>query len=611
MEGLNMRRKTIYLYLPLICLVGLLVYFFAGFALGWAVERSLEAVIGVKVELERVRLDLLKPAIQIGSIQITNPKNTWRNLIQAENIQCRLEMTPLYEGKIVIDEVTVDNLMVNTPRKTDGKIKRLILPGPFGKAQTKLYRDIATIPVLDPSSLSGQFSSEKILSGYKFEIDFSAETTNNKISAFHEKWQQDLQENQGLQADLAKLEKKIANFQSMKAENIVEIKQKLDLLRKVVKIAETTQQKYQSSKEQFQSDLTGLKMDYANLQTSADQDYRAILKQAKLPEFQSFNFVEALLGKDLLNESTYFLNLIDQMQSKIPVKLTNPPKEKHPRGGQDITFPGRETHPRFLIKHFRILEKETPDFKLDGFYARGSAAGITSEPPLCDSPMKAAFVAKAPGGTSLKINGQLDHRTPDFRDQFGLKIGGISLPNLQLPQNTYLPDRITSGNAEMTAQLQIKPGYFLMDLTLEARGLVCDYSQHPAAKDLMTGIVRDALSQVDQLRLDYRMEGVNEDLKTTISSNLNDLISAKLNAVAGEKLAKFSGEIRAAVDARQKEKQAELETKLKEYKAEISAKFTEVQARLDNAKQLLEARKKELETKLKQEKQKLLPSGLR
>ena len=93
-----MRWKAIYLILGIFLLLGLFYYFFLDRVLEGSIERSLETVTGAKVEVDKLHLNLSDLTLTIGKLQIANPHDTWRNLIETGPIRVKLAWEPLFSG---------------------------------------------------------------------------------------------------------------------------------------------------------------------------------------------------------------------------------------------------------------------------------------------------------------------------------------------------------------------------------------------------------------------------------------------------------------------------------------------------------------------------------
>jgi len=120
-----MRNKAILILIVLLVITVLVFVFWGNTIIARGLENMLQAITGAKVEIEGFRLNPFNMWVKMESIQITNPANTWRNIIAANKISFKLAPGPLFEGKMVIDEIVVEDLVFNNKRQTDGKIERV------------------------------------------------------------------------------------------------------------------------------------------------------------------------------------------------------------------------------------------------------------------------------------------------------------------------------------------------------------------------------------------------------------------------------------------------------------------------------------------------------
>lgn len=599
-----MRWKAIYILLALLTLFGIIGFFFLDAMIGWSIEHSLETITGAKVDVNHLHLDLRRLKITIAKLQIANPKDTWRNLVETNGISFQMAWEPLFSGKIVIEEIAVADLMINTKRRTDGRIKKFILPGPFGRAQRKLNNDIAAVPVLNPQTIGEQVSTDRLFSSYKLKTQFSADDLRNQIEASKRKWEKNLEKLAEVKTKIGAFQDELQRLQSIQPKNIAELKKKLQTLEEIGQSGGALRTELTDNVNSLESDFKGLKSEILNLKESAGADVKALLNLAKLPDFESVNMAEALFGKALLNETSLFVDIVDNLQKQIPVSLDNPPKEEHPRGGQEIVFPGRKTYPRLLIKHVTISAKGTPGSSLDGYYAKGAMEGITSEPQIYGAPMLLKISGQSPNQAFLELNGTLNHLTPAIDDRFHLAAGELPLPDFRLPPNRFLPDRISSGKAYIFSDLQVKPGHFRLDLRVESRNLVCNYSQKAPADDLLAEIVQEVLSGVDQITIRYQLEGINKKLRMKISSDVDQIIANRFRTVIGAKVDRTVQEIRQRVNDFLLAKQNELETLRHNYQQEIAARLNKYQELVNKELQIVDSRKKEVEAQINQQTEK-------
>ena len=79
-------------------------------------------LLGARVEIEDLHLDLKNGDVTIRGLTIASPHEAFKNLLQADEIVFDLDMLPLTEKKIIIDRMAANGLRFGTPRTTDGRV---------------------------------------------------------------------------------------------------------------------------------------------------------------------------------------------------------------------------------------------------------------------------------------------------------------------------------------------------------------------------------------------------------------------------------------------------------------------------------------------------------
>lgn len=593
-----MRNKAILILIGFLVITGLICVLWGNPIIARGLENSLQAIIGAKVEIEGFRLNLFNMAVKMESIQITNPADTWKNIIAANKISFKLAPGPLFEGKMVIDEIVVEDLIFNDKRRTDGKIEKKAPPKPKEKKESKLSRTIATMPILKPETIAGNLDLKKITASYQFKTDLSAARIKSELTAYKQKWDANLEELNHIKVEIQELDDKFAKLK--KPNNLMEINGQLKLVKEIRDAVEKIQTGLKTTNDRFQKDNQALEDTIKGLKEEAEADYQALLALAKLPDIGNINYAEALLGKTIFKASSLIFDAVGYIQKSLPAGVDNPPKAKPTRDGQNIVFPGRRTYPRFLIKKIAVSGKGTPDSSMDGFYISGIVTGITSEPPIYGLPLTTALFAQTPNQTLLRLDGEFNHVTPEFQDTIKLTLKGVPLPGLDLSGSEYLPSKILAGKAEIDAAAKVDPDLMQLKVLITADHIKTDFSGKPGPDDLISEIVQKTLTDLNQVTIDYQLEQINDRLEMKISSNLNRMISNRLQEAIGEKVTGFTRELRAEVDARLLKEEKSIDALKQSYQQTVAAKLNEFQARVDLEEQKLAAKKEELEAKKKE-----------
>jgi uncharacterized protein (TIGR03545 family) len=595
-----MRKKALLILTVFLLIIGLTCFFWGNSIITWAIENTIQTITGAKAEIEGFRLNLFDLSVRIKSVQIANPADTWKNIIDTKKISFKLAPGPLFEGKTVIDEIILEELTFNTKRRTDGKLKKKASPKKAAKEPSKLQKTIATMPILKPETIVDNLNLEKITASYEFQTDLSTDRIKSELITYQKKWEANLSDLNLAKAELKNLDDKLTQLKKTNPKNLKELNSQLDTLNQIRDMARQIRTTVKTADEQFNQDNQELKTAVKSLKKEAETDYQTLLALAKLPDFGSINYAEALLGKTILNYSTAIINTIEQLQKSLPAKVENPPKAKPTRDGQNIVFPGRKTYPRFLIKKLTVSGKGAPDSSLDGFYAGGTLTGINSEPPIYGLPITAEIFAKASNQASLRLDGQLNHTTLAYDDRINLKLSDLSLPQIDLGDNDHLPSKLLDGKAQINAVAQMAPDLIRLQVSISADQIKMDFSGQKEPDDLIAEIVRYSLANLNQVTVNFQLEQSKDRLEIKISSNLNQLISSRVKAAVGEEVTGFTNELRAKVDAKLREGEKTLAETKEHYQQKLLSQLNDLQSQLSQEEQEIETKKAELEKKKKE-----------
>lgn len=592
-----MRKHGLMIALAVLLLAAIIGLFVINPVLHWSLERSLETITGAKVEIDRLHLDWLKLTLVIDRFQLTNPQNTWRNLFETKRFYVKLQPEPLYSGKIVVDAIDIEELMINTPRKSDGRLQRKLLPGPFGKAQSQLNQDLAVMPLFDFGGIASGLE-QTVLDAYKLETNLSADRVGTEIEQINLTWEQNLKQLETTRQKLDELKERITELENLKTDNILEIPNLIEELTATKQNLENTRLMLNETKDRLKADSVQIASAIRDLKQSAEQDFQALRQLAKLPDFETINFAEALFGKAFLKESTPFVRLAEELQAYAPPAANTAPPKKQRHGGQNISFPGRQTYPRLLIRKIAISGKGAPDNTLQTYSAAGVIQGITNEPLIYGLPLEISLSGHSAGPALFSAHANLDQASSDFKGQLQLHITELPLSEIELPEDNYLPGKINSGKVDLLSVLDFNKDRFALELTMDGQHLIGDYSEQPAAADLGMDIVRQVLAKIDHLMIRYRLESHQNQLAMGISSNIDTLIKERFKEVVGARLTEETEKLRAKIDDQLVKRQAELVSLSRNYQTPYEEQIGEIDLIVEQHCQKIEARRQQLEKKL-------------
>src|SRR6185503_7704770 len=109
----------------------LLVFLVIGGVVWWLfadriARRSAEkigtSIVGAKVEIQSLHIDLANGDVTIRGLTVASPHEALKNLLQADELVADIDVLPLLEKKVVIDRLAANGLRFGTSRETDGRV---------------------------------------------------------------------------------------------------------------------------------------------------------------------------------------------------------------------------------------------------------------------------------------------------------------------------------------------------------------------------------------------------------------------------------------------------------------------------------------------------------
>ncbi|MEW6752796.1 MAG: hypothetical protein AB1505_17730 [Candidatus Latescibacterota bacterium] len=140
-------------------------------------EQLGSAVVGAAVEVDGLSLRPLQPGLELERLQVANPLDTWRNLVETGKARFRMAPVPLLAGKLVIDEIAVTGLRFNTRRSTDGAIPgggQAAAPAWVQRLHQELLAQVDSIPLVQVArTLRGGVNADSLIRVLDIRLSFT------------------------------------------------------------------------------------------------------------------------------------------------------------------------------------------------------------------------------------------------------------------------------------------------------------------------------------------------------------------------------------------------------------------------------------------------------
>ena len=84
------------------------------------IEKAGAAIVGAQVDLDAARVSLSPLGVTLTGLQVTNPNAPAANIVEAGRISFHMDGPNALRHKTIIDEMRVENVRLNTPRRSPG-----------------------------------------------------------------------------------------------------------------------------------------------------------------------------------------------------------------------------------------------------------------------------------------------------------------------------------------------------------------------------------------------------------------------------------------------------------------------------------------------------------
>jgi len=532
-------------------------------------------MLGAKVEIQDLHLDLRNGDVTIRGLTIASPHEPFKNLLQADEIVADLDVVPLTEKKIIIDRIAAKGLRFGTPRQTDGRVAAKSGEGIAGRvlAETHEWASQFQIPVLQLAT--GKISIDS-LDPRRLSTIPAAAALGARADSSRRAWQaalDTLRLGPALDSASATLEK-LKRARATDLATLNEARQAIDRLKRARNRVTTLERSVTQGTANLKSGLAGL-------DSARRRDYAFARSLLKLPSLDAPAVGAALFAPGAIKPFERVLYYAQLARRYMPPGLlprATTATSRVRRAGEDIRFPKERALPRFLLRTAELSFLLHPNDAQPQRYA-GVLTGLTSDPAAYGRPT--SFGASGP---QLVAGALLNHLRGIPVDTAGATVGGIQLPAFEVPG---VPLRLDPGAA--VTQL----GFNLNGDTIHARlAIRSTNARWTRDSGFANGTIGDLIwrtvSGISNLDVEARLSGELHHPDLAVRSNLDQAIASRLRAVLGEQVAAAERQIRDRVGALVNDKVGPVRAKVKEVQTQAQAQVAQQRVRLDELQKQLE-----------------------
>ncbi len=557
-------------------------------------EATLSETLGTEVDLASLRIRETDAAVDLGGLQIADPRNPDRNLIEAGTITVDLDPVPLAEKKIVIDELRLSGLRFLTARKTPARPADPDSPaGKLLRETEQWARDKFNFPrlalgridsarslVLNPDQLATVKAAKSLVA-----------TVDSTRTAFEQSLA-DLQVKPLVDSSTA-LATRLARSDP-KQLGVAGVKTAIDDARRAIDRVKQARTKLAALDTTARKSFGLLQQGLQDVDAARQRDYAFAKGLLQLPSFDAPNIGASLFGTpstDYFQQALYYAQLVRRYVPPGLQPWNRPGPARVRMAGTSVEFPREKTYPRFLLRK-GDLDLATGAAGANQFKA--SFGGITSQPGLYGRPATLAasgrLAGEHPVGVDLALLSRHFGSAP--KDSLVAAIQGVSLPAIAFPG---LPIAVNPGRSSVSFAFSLAGDRIAgsWEVTSDQATWSAD-SNRLSAASLVEGTIWKVVSGLTRLHVRADLGGTVSNPTLKVSSNLDEAIAARLRGLVGEELAKGEQRARDAVDSLVGQQVTALRGTVTELQTQALQRLPVEKGQLDEVQKRLETELKRL-----------------
>lgn len=523
-----------------------------------AIETFGTMVNGAKVEVKSVGLSFAPLGIRIQGLQVADEQAPMTNALAFDSAVAELELAPLFAGRGIIKELSIQGLVFGSERTTSGFVAKKEAPKKEAEEPSKIKEALDSVELPDPKEILAKetLKTEVLGEEFKHSLEKNKAELNQRLAAVPD------------EAALKKYEddlKKITSGDIKSLEDFTQRKKQLDELKQSFK---ADQQAVEAARKAIRDSKTTMAAQLKGLKDAPSEDLKNIKEKYSLDAAGATNLTAMLFGDEAgewASKTLYWYEKIkpylasdDSAQDEVG-KVEKPAPSA--RNGRLIHFPTNDPWPSFLVR------KAHASAALDWGNLQIDAEDITHQPKVLGRPARLAAQGKNLSAMdALKLNVVLDHRQSPGIDTLKLNIDNWRPDAMKLGvAGIQLADAVTQVQASATVsgnQLEATGGASFAQVNFSGN------SSNTFERELTA-----ALSGIKQFAVNGEAKGRLTSPKVGISSDLDKQLSHAFNQRINEKQKEFEEQLKQEINAK-------LDGYLGEY-SDVLAQFNSAEGGLD------------------------------
>ena len=579
----------------LLVIIGVLLWLFAEPVAKDTTEEVGTELLGTQVDIGKLDIIADEASVDLRALQIADPFNPNKNLVEASEIRLKLNPTALAEKKFVVENFRLSGMRFGTDRKTPARPVEGDGFAPQALRSVRQWSQQFDVPILKLTPIDT--IKQLVLNPTQLTTVQSAQALAARADSARRALDQSFQ-----QLDVkGTVDTARTLVERLRTTNPRQLG--LDGTRQAIEDARATLERLKDAKKrvetlerQVKGGVGALASGLETLDEARRKDYAFAKSLLQLPSFSAPEIGEAFFGRvsiDRFQQALYYTELARHYMPPGLLPREDPGPQRLRASGKSIRFPKERAWPKFLVQLGQMDLAIGGDSPLRGAY-EAAVQGLTSDPSLYGKPtvVRTSRTAEGSAIASIDVRAVIDHVRPDrVKDSASARLRGVKLPSFTVPG---LPFQLRPGTGSADLNFALRNEELSGRWSIGSSQVTWALDSTGKKLNDLEQLVWRVVSGLKELSVDARVSGPLRSPKLAVSSNLDRAIAQRLEAVIGEEVAKAERMVRAKVDSLVAAKVEPVKRQVTEVRTQAEQRLAVERKRVDDVEKQLQAELKRL-----------------
>jgi uncharacterized protein (TIGR03545 family) len=554
---------------PFLIIVGLITLYFVVFFDGHlrrAIEFGATYANGAEVNVEDVSTSFIKGQFTLTNMQVTSAEQPTKNIVQIGRMNFQFLWDALLRAKFVIQDASIDQLQVNTPRTRPGTVTKKDDPEVAEEKKEGEGSALADAGNL----LGGSIDLKGLQNVDNLQSAAKIKDLQTQLSSKEKEWSTAVTSMPTGQ-ELQSLQNRISSVKIGGTNNPAEIQAQIKNVESLINEANDKVNKVRTTGDTLKGSVSKFQDSIKSLESDIQQDIKGLESKLKLPKLDVESLSKQFFGDAFFAKFSKAKRYMLLARKYLPPKKTEEEKledklEARKRSeGQTFQFPITTGYPLFWLKRAALSSKAANS--PFGGDIKGEILDVCSKPSQIGRPTIIQFAGNFPTqqiqGVEAKIT--LDHTGDVPVQRLKASVGSYPVAEQMLSQTNDLK----FGFQKAVGSASIEGAVQGDQITFSAKNRFSNIDYVVAAQSgelnsLLTGAVQD----IKQVNVDATAKGTLTDMKFDIVSN-----------IAAELQKGFEKQLKAKVDEAKAQIQKLIDEKIGSQKRALTDQYAGLQSK--------------------------------